>query len=38
MLCKGAYLSGGDVILPDYAAKKYAKWTKMLNWTVLSEY
>ena len=35
---QGAYLSGGDVVLPQYAAFKYGGIAKMLNWTILKEF
>ena len=35
---QGAFLAGGDVILPDYAAPKYGRVAKLLNWTVLENY
>ena len=35
---QGAFLSGGDVIIPDYAAEKYGRVAKLLNWTVLDNY
>ena len=36
--CQGAFLAGGDVIIPDYAAEKYGRVAKLLNWTVLDNY
>ena len=35
---QGAYLSGGQVVLPKYASTKYGKMAKYLNWTILSDY
>ena len=37
-IIQGAFLAGGDVIIPDYAAEKYSRVAKLLNWTVLENY
>ena len=37
-ITQGAFLAGGDVIIPDYAAEKYSRVAKLLNWTVLENY
>ena len=37
-LDQGAFLGGGDVILPQSATVKYKKYPKILNWTVLDGY
>ena len=35
---QGAFLSRGDVILPQSATIKYKQFPKLLNWTVFEGY